>query len=177
MRPPWRKALLTLHVASAVGWLGVDLVQLTLAVAGRTGTDPAMVYPALGFIGLTLFVPLSFVVWLVGVISSLATPWGLVKHWWVVAKLALTTIMLGLVWFQLRPNLIVAADSGGRVGPETQHNLMMAGIVSTTLLLIATILSTYKPWGRLAVRSDDRRDHRDGLTGPARRVPSRQAFR
>src|SRR5262249_13844822 len=28
--PRWRKAVLTLHVASAVGWLGVDLVLLTL---------------------------------------------------------------------------------------------------------------------------------------------------
>ncbi len=34
--PAWRKALLTLHVVTAVGWLGVDLVQLVLAAAGAT---------------------------------------------------------------------------------------------------------------------------------------------
>lgn len=50
--PPWRKALLTLHVVTAVGWLGVDLVQLALAVTGARGSQPAVVYPALGFIGL-----------------------------------------------------------------------------------------------------------------------------
>src|SRR4051812_31933855 len=81
MTPGWRKALLTLHVITAVGWLGVDLVQLTFAIAGTTGADKAVVYPALGFIGLNLFVPLSFAVWLVGVVSSLFTPWGLLRHW------------------------------------------------------------------------------------------------
>ena len=146
--PRWRKALLTLHVVTSVGWLGVDLVQLTLAVAGVTGGDRTVVYPALGFVGLTLFVPLSVVVWLVGVVSSLFTPWGLLKHWWVVTKLGLTTVMLGLVLFQLRPNLVRVAQLGAAVDAQTRHNLLMAASVSTTLLVVATILSTYKPWGR-----------------------------
>ena len=157
--PGWRKALLTLHVVTSVGWLGVDLVQLTLAVAGVTGSDRTVVYPALGFVGLTLFVPLSVVVWLVGVVSSLFTPWGLLKHWWVVTKLGLTTVMLGLVLFQLRPNLVRVTQLGAAVDAQTRHNLLMAASVSTTLLVVATILSTYKPWGRTGPSIGQSRTH------------------
>ena len=107
LTPRWRKALLTLHVVTAVGWLGTDFVMLFLAVAGVSGADPAVVYPAISLIGLWVFMPLSFVVWIVGVLNSLLTPWGLFRHWWVVVKLAVTTLMLVLVVFALRPGLIL----------------------------------------------------------------------
>ena len=82
LTPRGRKALLTLHVATAVGWLGVDLVQLTLGAAGLTGHRPDVVYPAIGLIGQVLFVPLSVLVWVVGVVSAAVTPWGLLRHRW-----------------------------------------------------------------------------------------------
>src|SRR3954453_24127156 len=108
--PRRRKLLLTVHVATTVGRLGVDLVQLTLGLAGLGGWRPEVVYPAVALIGRTLFVPLSVLVWAVGVVSALLTPWGLVRHWWVAAKLVLTTVMLVLVLILLRPNLDAAAD-------------------------------------------------------------------
>ncbi|WP_426508633.1 hypothetical protein ACPPVO_58990 [Dactylosporangium sp. McL0621] len=111
--PRWRKAILTLHVATAVGWLGTDLVLLTLGIAGLSGAaDRAVVYPAQGLIGIVLFVPLTFLVWLVGVVNALGTPWGLVKWWWVAVKLGIVTVMLGLVVLALYPNLADASDLG-----------------------------------------------------------------
>jgi hypothetical protein len=44
--PRWRMAVLTVHVITAVGWLGVDLVLLTFGIAGLSGADPDLVYPA-----------------------------------------------------------------------------------------------------------------------------------
>jgi hypothetical protein len=157
LTPPWRKALLTLHVTTAVGWLGVDVVQLTLGVAGLTGADPAVVYPALGLVGQVLFVPLSVLVWLVGVVSALCTPWGLVRHWWVVTKLAITTVMLMLVLFLLRPNLVLAGDLGAALPDATRFDLVIAGAVPSTLLVVATVLSIWKPWGRVRKQAD--REH------------------
>jgi hypothetical protein len=72
----WRKAVLTLHVVTAVGWLGTDLVLLTLGISGLLGTDAAVVYPALGLIGTVLFIPLSVLVWLIGVLNAWGTRWG-----------------------------------------------------------------------------------------------------
>lgn len=146
LTPRWRKAVLTVHVISAVGWLGTDLVLLTLGAAGLAGWRPEVAYPAQGFIGLYLFTPLSLIVWLVGLINALVTPWGLLKHWWVVAKFAIVTLMLGLVVFALRPNLVAALDGG--LDRQHQLNLLIAPIVSSCLLVFATVLSTYKPWGR-----------------------------
>lgn len=149
LTPRWRKALLTLHVVTAVGWLGVDLVLLTLGVSGMAGSDPATVYPAMGLIGTTLFVPLSVAVWVIAVVGAWATPWGVLRHWWIIAKLALTTVMLGLVLFALRPNLVAAMIDGAALAQQQRLDLMIAPVVSSTLLVVATVLSTYKPWGRV----------------------------
>ncbi|MEQ4302284.1 hypothetical protein ABNF97_12970 [Plantactinospora sp. B6F1] len=148
LSPPWRKALLTLHVVTAVGWLGVDLVLLTLGVAGAGGSDPDLVYPALALVGQSVFVPLSVLAWLVGVASALLTPWGLVRHRWVLVKLVITTVMLGAVLFALLPSLR-AAELGAATPPDARQGLLAAPIVSSSLLVVATVLSTYKPWGRI----------------------------
>jgi hypothetical protein len=153
LTPRWRKAVLTLHVVTSVGWLGTDLVLVTLGVTGMSGWRPDVVYPAMGFVGQVLFVPLSVVVWLIGVFNAWATPWGVLRHWWVVVKLILTTVMLGLVVFALRPNLVAALDvatnsSGTGLPDRTRLDLVIAPCVSSSLLVVATVLSTYKPWGR-----------------------------
>ena len=148
LSPGWRKALLTLHVATAVGWLGVDVVLLVLGVAGRAGVDAAVVYPAMGLIGRMLFVPLSLLAWLVGVVNAVLTPWGLLRHRWVLSKLVLTTLMLIPILFLLLPNLTAAWELGAALPDRTRLDLVMAPAVSSTLLVAATLLSTYKPWGR-----------------------------
>jgi hypothetical protein len=139
--PRWRKAVLTVHVVTAVGWLGVDLVLLTFGIAGLSGADPDLVYPAQSFIGRVLFTPLSVLVWLVGVVNAMLTPWGL-------GKLLLTTVMLGLVLFLLYPGLTQAGELAGELPSRDRINMVVAPSVSTSLLIFATVLSTYKPWGR-----------------------------
>lgn len=148
----WRKAVLTLHVISAVGWLGADLVLLTLGIAGLSGADPAVVYPAQGLVGALFFVPASVLVWLVGVVNALVTPWGLFRHWWVVVKLAIATLMLVLVLVALRPLLADAHHLGAALPFSRRVDLVVAPSVSSALLIVATVVSTYKPWGRTARR-------------------------
>lgn len=160
LSPAWRKGLLTLHVATSVGWLGASAVLLTLAVAGLRGADQDVVYPAYGMIGLNLLVPLSVVTWVTSVLIALLTPWGLIKHWWVLTKLVITTVLTGLVLFSLRPTLLLIADPEYVVPSGFQSGIMMPPAVSVTALVAATLLSTYKPWGRLRRRrpaADQRR--------------------
>ncbi|MGQ5262391.1 hypothetical protein ACTWLT_16735 [Micromonospora sp. ZYX-F-536] len=148
--PPARKALLTLHLVTSLGWLGADLVLLTLGVAALRGADPAVVYPVAALIGTVLFAPLSVLVWLVGVASALLTPWGLLRYRWVLTKLVITTVMVGLVLFLLTPNLRHAGALGVALPAQDRADLVIAPAVSTSLMVIATVLSTYKPWGRRA---------------------------
>jgi hypothetical protein len=146
--PRIRKAVLTAHVVTAVGWLGAEVVVLALAVAGQAGADPAVVYPAIGLVGPPLLVPLAVAAWVVGVVGSLGTPWGLLRHWWVIAKLASTTVMAALVLLALRPTLVAAADLGAALPAPERGQLVVASSVATTLLVLNTAVSVYKPWGR-----------------------------
>ncbi|WP_046563912.1 hypothetical protein [Micromonospora sp. HK10] len=149
LSPTGRKALLTLHLVTALGWLGTDLVLLTLGVAGLRGADPDVVYPTAGLLVTYLFAPLSVAVWLIGVASALLTPWGLLRWRWVLVKLVLTTVMLGLVLLLLTPRIRHLGALGGAASPHLRVDLVVPPAVSSTLLLVATVLSTYKPWGRL----------------------------
>ncbi|MDG4840891.1 hypothetical protein O7631_30570 [Micromonospora sp. WMMD967] len=146
--PTARKALLTLHLVTSLGWLGADLVLLTLGIAVQRGADPAVLYPVGALVGTVLFAPLSVLVWLIGVVSALLTPWGLLRYRWVLVKLVITTVMVGLVLFLLTPNLRHAGALGAALPVRDRADLVIAPAVSTTLMIIATVLSTYKPWGR-----------------------------
>jgi hypothetical protein len=143
-------------VITAVGWLGSDLVLLTLAAAGLAGYRPEVVYPAMGFVGLVLFLPLSFAVWLIGVVNAWTTPWGLLRHWWVIVKLILTTAMLVAVFFALRPGLESALAEGAALDQQERIGLMFPPVVSTSVLVFATVISTFKPWGRTRRATPDR---------------------
>jgi hypothetical protein len=147
--PKWRKAILTLHLITAVGWLGADMVLLMLGIAGLTGgVGKDVAYPAMSLVGAALFVPLTYLVWVIGVVNAVGTPWGLLRWWWVAVKLVIVTVMLFLVTFLLYPGLVHAGELKDALPRRDQINLVVAPSVSSTLLIVATVLSTYKPWGR-----------------------------
>ncbi|MFC4150506.1 hypothetical protein ACFO0M_29995 [Micromonospora mangrovi] len=149
LSPTTRKALLTLHLVTSLGWLGTDLVLLILGIAGLRGAPPTAVYPTAGLVVTWLFAPLSGLVWLVGVASALLTPWGLLRWRWVLVKFTLTTGMLGLVLLLLTPRIRRLGELGAAASGHLRADLVVAPAVSSTLLVVATVLSTYKPWGRL----------------------------
>lgn len=106
MRQRWRKAALTVHVVASLGWLGAVVVFLVLALAALR-SDQAMVTAA-GYVAMDLsvrfaIVPLAVVALLSGVVSSLASHWGLVRHWWVLIKLALVAVATVVLLLQLQP--------------------------------------------------------------------------
>ncbi|MEV4130663.1 hypothetical protein AB0J72_00670 [Dactylosporangium sp. NPDC049742] len=73
--PWWRKAVQALRVVTAVGWLGSDVVLLALGAAGLSGVvDKDVAYPAMGFVGGAMFVPLS-VVLVVSAALAACKPW------------------------------------------------------------------------------------------------------
>lgn len=93
MTPALRKLALTAHVTSSVGWLGAVGGFLALALAGLTSQDAQMVraaYLATDVITWFVIVPLAFGSLLTGLVVSLATPWGLFRHYWVLVKFLLT---------------------------------------------------------------------------------------
>lgn len=149
---PVRRLLLVSHVATAVGWLGAEAVMLALDAAGLAGSDPRAVYPASALTGTVLILPLSLLALTTGVVGALGSRWGLLRHWWVLTKLASTTVMTGLVLLVLLPKLRAAgADPAALTAPD-RRQLVIAPSVACSLLLLNVILSVYRPWGRLRRR-------------------------
>jgi len=93
---PWRKLLLTVHVAATVSVLGTDLVLPVLGLSSLSGADPRAIYPAAYLVGARLVAPLALLSLTTGLLLGVLTPWGLFKYWWVTIKLAITTVLTGV---------------------------------------------------------------------------------
>jgi hypothetical protein len=89
--------------------------------------------------------PLALGSLVTGVVLSLGTKWGLVKHRWVLVKFVLTVIAVVATTFSLRAGLHEAAD--GVVG-AAGGDVFAAACVSLAFYVFNTVLSVFKPWGR-----------------------------
>ena len=156
------KLLLTAHIITSVGWLGVVFAKLVLALAAATAASPdvsAALLVALGTIN-AAFAPASTGAIASGVLLSLGTRWGLLQHSWVVAKLVLTVGVFGTA-VQIVPRLVdLGVDEPTLLGLPWAPAVLLAWAALHLLMLgAATALAVYKPWGKtwLGGRADARR--------------------
>jgi hypothetical protein len=155
MRPWVRKLALTAHVVSSVGWLGAVATFLALAAAGLASDDAELVraaYLAMDVTAWFVIVPLAFASFLTGVIQSLGTPWGLVRHYWVLMKLVLTVFATVVLLLQLEAIGYVADESRETLLSRTdlrgaRTSLLLHAGGGLLVLLTTTILAVYKPRG------------------------------
>ena len=148
-----RRFTFTTHVASSVGWVGAVIVFLALAVIGLTSDDEAtargaylVMAPAAWF----ALVPLAHASLLSGIALSLGTRWGLFRHYWVVAKLVITvfsTVILLIYMGTFRQMAGVAADPAVQLGLVRNPSPLLHASLALVLLLAATVLGVYKPFG------------------------------
>lgn len=180
MTPSVRRLTFTAHVTSSVGWLGAVIAYLAIAIAGLTSADPQMVraaYLVTALIGWLVIVPLSFAALLTGLVQSLGTEWGLFRHYWIASKFVLTVgaMIVLLVHMQTVSRMArLAADAslsgGDHRAMRTQLVVHAAG--GLLVLITATVLSIYKPWGRTAYGRRVERERaatQAGATTPAER--------
>lgn len=151
-----RKFALTLHIIFSVGWLGAVLAYLPLAVTGLTSVDPDLVrgaYLAMERIGWFVIVPLCFTSLLSGLVQSLGTEWGLLRHYWVIAKLVLTLISSAILLHHM-PEVSRMAEMAATIklpvaSPDMLRRQLVVHAAGGLLVLIAiTAISVFKPWGR-----------------------------
>lgn len=155
MTPRARKLVLTIHVVVSLGWFGAVAAFLALALSGLTSPDPQTVradYLAMALIGWSVIVPLSVATLLVGIIQSLGTEWGLFRHYWIVIKLVLTIAATALLLLHMRlvGDLASAAAQTDLSATDLRAlRIQLVGDAAAALavLLVATILSIYKPRG------------------------------
>jgi hypothetical protein len=153
--PAGRRAALTAHVSSSLGWFGAVVVFLVLAVAGFRSGDQQTVQAAYGAMDLSAryaIVPLAFASLLTGLISSLGTPWGLLRHYWVLIKFLLIVVATVVLLLQLTPIGYLADTATGpglAAGQFSQARLSLVVHATGGLIVLfgATVLAVHKPRG------------------------------
>ena len=152
-----RKFALIVHVIASVGWLGAVVGFLAHAVAGLASQDAQTVraaYLMMAVTGWFVLVPLSIASLFTGLVQSLGTAWGLFRHYWIIAKLAITVFATAvlLIYMQTLDKMAAiaakttfsTADFGGHHGAASP---LIHASLALLLLVVCVILSVYKPWG------------------------------
>jgi hypothetical protein len=169
MTPRFRKFALAVHVTSSVGWLGAVVVFLALAVVGLTSQDAETVrgaYLVMEPAAWYVLVPLAFASLLTGLVQSLGTTWGLLRHYWVLFKLLINVVatVVLLTYMETFSSMArVAADPSADLGVVRNASPMLHAGAALLLLLVATTLAVYKPRGMTRYGQRKQQEHRTVL--------------
>jgi uncharacterized membrane protein len=152
-----RKLTLAIHVVTSVGWVGLSLSMAVLAVMGFTTEDAAIakgVFYAMYVFDDTSVTVFSVTAAISGILLSCGTAWGLLLHWWIIAKWVITLFMTIFAWFVIHPIVIKATENTAEAGgtpprPGWPADFLVWSVpLLFALLTAAAVISVYKPWGR-----------------------------
>lgn len=152
---PIRKLTLLAHILGSVGWIGAIAVFLALALIGLRSVDPQTVravYIAMEPVTWWIIVPIAFASLATGLLLSFGTPWGLLRHYWVIFKLLINLLSLPILLLHTRIiDRVAVAATVANITPadlrQDRIQLVVASGASLAVLIIATLLSVFKPRG------------------------------
>jgi hypothetical protein len=145
-----RKVVLTAHIATSLGWLGAVAAYIALDVAAVTSQDVQTVRGAYLAMEVTIWyviVPLALASVLIGTVNALGTPWGLFRHYWVLAKLLLTLFATTILLLETQTISHMAEVAASDADPRELPGSLFHSIGGLVVLLTITILSVFKPPG------------------------------
>ncbi len=157
MTPRLSKFVLTSHITFSVGWLGAVVVFLALAITGFTSQNTQLsrsAYLAMELSGWFVIVPFCFASIFTGIVQALGTKWGLLKHYWIVVKLFLTIVATIFLLLHMQPvgylaGLAADTQFSNILQPGLQIQMIAEAGGAILVLLVATTISVYKPWGKI----------------------------
>jgi len=154
MPPRLRKLALAVHLTCSVGWLGAIVAYLALDLTVATGGDPQLVraaWMAMGQVTSSAIVPLALASLLTGLVMSLGTKWGLLRHWWVLISLLLTVFAVLVLLLEAG---VIRAIAENAADPATSADDLLAlpdtllhSVGGLLVLLVVQVLNVYKPQG------------------------------
>ena len=148
--PGLHRLVLTAHITTSVGWLGAVVAYLALDIIATVGQDVANLraaYFGMEVLILYIIVPLALASVLIGIVNALRSPWGLFQHYWIVVKFVLTLFAMTILLLEVRSVRYMAQIAASGVDPRELSGSLPHSIGGLIVLLVATILSVYKPPG------------------------------
>ncbi len=148
-----RKIALTVHIATSVSWLGSAYVTLVVGLAAALSVDPAFRlggYEVIALLNRAANIPLAFLMLVTGFLLALGTRWGLIRHRWILVKLALSVLVI-LANQRLTVPDVAAAIAALRADVDLGSlPVQIVGSATATVALLSTVvaIAVAKPWGR-----------------------------
>jgi hypothetical protein len=148
--------MLLTHIVAAGAWLGLD-VAMAVLIFTAIGTDDlntrGFALQALQLVTVWPMLAAGLLSLATGIVLGWGSKYGLLRYWWVIVKLVLNVVLCVLVLVALRGGVAEAARmgeamAGGLSVVWNSDDMMFPPIVSPTALLVAFVLSVFKPWGR-----------------------------
>jgi hypothetical protein len=150
--PALRRMMLAVHVICSVGWIGAAAAYLALGLAAqfsRRGHLVRAAWLAMELTGWYVIVPLGCLALLTGLVMALGTPWGLVRHYWVLIASLLTSFAL-LILILHMPSVTASARLAATADDPTAARLagdVLHPAVGLLVLVFIAVLNIYKPRG------------------------------
>jgi hypothetical protein len=135
-------------MGAVAGFVALSVVGL----ASKDGEVARAAYVSMGPTAWYAILPLCLASLATGIVQSLGTPWGLVRHYWVVAKLVINLLSTLILLAHMAPIDFISGVA--RAGPlahgdhiPVRVQMLVASSLAVLALIVATVLSVYKPRG------------------------------
>ncbi len=156
-----QKLLKVIHLISVSIWFSSVVLLTLLPLISKkltTGDELYMYNVIYHFIDILVLTPAAITTLITGLIYSIYTKWGFFQHGWIIYKWVITLLLIIVGTFYLGPmvtKILEIAEvkrfaalqdqyyqQGGYIG-------IWAGIINSSLLIVAVIFSVYKPWKKI----------------------------
>lgn len=153
-----QKLLKVFHLVFVSLWFSsvITMTAITVLSDGLTNGDEFYMLNAIyHFIDFKILTPGAIGTFLTGLIYALFTKWGFFRHGWLIYKWIVTLALILIGTFYLGPMTTEMVDISNelRLAALTNQDFLSrwqiglwAVFINGTLLLIAFIVSTLKPW-------------------------------
>ncbi|MFK7693074.1 hypothetical protein [Paenibacillus sp. HJGM_3] len=153
--------LVAIHVISVASWIGGTLGMLVLGLylqLGENGEQLHYTLASMEVIDENLLKYPALMTLFTGILLSIWTQWGLVKHYWVTIKLVVTilTIMIGILFLnKWTAHLGELVKDMGFVSLEnndfnsTWLSMILTSSFNLLCLFAMVFITYYKPFGKI----------------------------
>ena len=145
LRGSAHKIALTAHILASVGWFGIAVVIAFCGIGAAATTDRSLAVALYRTMETApwLSIPAGLIAVATGGVLGLGTAFGVIRHWWVVAKILIAVAVIATDALLVGHVAHDAAATGEATAP-----LYGSTIAHVVVLGTAAVLSVFEPRGR-----------------------------
>jgi len=160
-----QRLLKSIHIVVAGLWLSCVILLAVMPIIAKnmaSGDELFMYNYIYHFIDMYALTPAAMATLVTGLVFSLFTRWGFVRHGWIVYKWIVTLAIIISGTFYLGPmvtRLLEISDVSRLAALRDEYYIRgatigaWAGIINSLLLIVAVFFSVYKPWKNIGGNS------------------------